>query len=197
MTCASCALKIETKLKNLDGVDSSVVNFANEEATVEYDSVKTGYDKFNKAIRDLGYKATLAKIDIKIVEKLSEEDFNSLVKEVNTIDGIYEVRGNFTALKLFIEFNELQIDENKVYSKIKQLGYNIEKAAGAIDKEIEKHKNEMRYRLRILITSLIFTFIITPISWFVAETFARNVLLLFLALGNYSFAGSFFCNRCL
>jgi len=192
MTCASCALKIETKLQNLDGVDSSVVNFANEEATVEYDSVKTGYDQFNKAIRDLGYKATLAKIDIKIVEKLSEENFNNLVKEVNKIEGIYEVRGNFTALKLFIEFNELQIDENKVYSKIKQFGYNIEKAAGAIDKEIEKHKNEMRTRLRILITSLIFTFIIVPISWFVVDSLARNILLFFLALGNYSFAGSFF-----
>ena len=30
MTCASCALKIETKLKILDGVSSSTVNFANE-----------------------------------------------------------------------------------------------------------------------------------------------------------------------
>ena len=44
MTCASCALKIETKLKNLDGVSSSVVNFANEEATLEFDSTKINYN---------------------------------------------------------------------------------------------------------------------------------------------------------
>ena len=192
MTCASCALKIETKLKNLSGVSSSVVNFANEEATVEYNSSITGYEDFNKAIRNLGYKSTLAKIDIKVISLLSEEDFNNLVNSIKNINGINDVRGNYNAKKLFLEFNELQIDESKIYSNVNKLGYKIEKAAGAIDKEIEKHKNEMRYRLRILTISLIFTFIITPISWFVAESFFRNLLLLFLALGNYSIAGSFF-----
>ena len=192
MTCASCALKIETKLKNLSGVSSSVVNFANEEATVEYDSKITGYDDFNKAIRNLGYKSTLAKIDIKVINVLSEEDFNNLVNSIKNINGVNDVRGNYNAQKLFLEFNELQIDESKIFLNIKQLGYKIEKAAGAIDKEIEKHKKEMRYRLRILTISLIFTFIITPISWFVAESSFRNLLLLFLALGDYSIAGSFF-----
>ncbi|MCK4687805.1 MAG: heavy metal translocating P-type ATPase, partial [Candidatus Lokiarchaeota archaeon] len=192
MTCASCALKIETKLKNLSGVSSSVVNFANEEATVEYDSKITGYDDFNKAIRNLGYKSTLAKIDIKVISVLSEKDFNNLVNSIKNINGVNDVRGNYNAQKLFLEFNELQIDESKIFLNIKQLGYKIEKAAGAIDKEIEKHKKEMRYRLRILTISLIFTFIITPISWFVAESSFRNLLLLFLALGDYSIAGSFF-----
>ena len=192
MTCASCALKIETKLKNLSGVSSSVVNFANEEATVEYNSSITGYEDFNKAIRNLGYKSTLAKIDIKVISLVSEEDFNNLVNFIKNINGVNDVRGNYNAKKLFLEFNELQIDESKIYSNVNKLGYKIEKAARAIDKEIEKHKNEMRYRLRILTISLIFTFIITPISWFVAESFFRNLLLLFLALGNYSIAGSFF-----
>ena len=66
MTCANCALKIETKLNNLDGVNTAVVNFANEEATVEYDPNNTNFNDFKKAIRDLGYKASLAKIDLKI-----------------------------------------------------------------------------------------------------------------------------------
>ena len=64
MTCASCALKIENRLRDLDGVNSSVVNFANEEATVEYNSKTTDYSNFNQAIKDLGYKASLSKIDI-------------------------------------------------------------------------------------------------------------------------------------
>ena len=71
MTCASCALKIENKLAGLDGVRTSVVNFANEEAYVEYDSQKADYLTFNNAIRDLGYKASLAKIDLKITDSLS------------------------------------------------------------------------------------------------------------------------------
>ena len=78
MTCANCALKIETKLRGMNGVSSSVVNFANEEATVEYNPNTTNYNDFNKAIKDLGYKASLEKIDIRVVEDLSEEKFNDL-----------------------------------------------------------------------------------------------------------------------
>ena len=50
MTCASCALKIENKLKSLAGVDSSTVNFANEEATVEYNPDKVNFSKFRRAM---------------------------------------------------------------------------------------------------------------------------------------------------
>jgi len=192
MTCASCALKIETKLKNLEGVSSSAVNFANEEATVEFNSTKTNYNEFNKAIKDLGYKASLAKIDFEVIDLISEQEFNNVLKKVSEIEGIYDVRGNFATSKLFIEFNELKLDQSKIYSTVKQIGYKIEKAAGAIDKEIEKHKKEMQYRLRILLIALAFALVITPISWFVPTSFIRNVFLFFLATADYGIAGSFF-----
>ncbi len=192
MTCANCALKIENKLSNLDGVKNAVVNFANEEAVVEYDPKTTNFINFKEAIRDLGYKASLAKIDIKVVDKLTENEFESYISSIKGINGIHDVRENFKASKMFIEFNELVLDENEVYSKVKKLGYNIEKSAGAMDLEIIKHKKEMRYRLRIMVISLIFSLIIAPISWFVAESFERNLLLFFLATANYIISGSFF-----
>ncbi|MHA1293547.1 MAG: heavy metal translocating P-type ATPase [Promethearchaeota archaeon] len=192
MTCASCAYKIETKLKNLDGVKLSTVNFANEEATVEYNPKITDYKDFNKAINDLGYKASLSKIDLKVMDKLTEIQFNELIEKIKLIKGVYNVRGNFYAQKLFIEFNELEVDENAIYLKVKQIGYNIEKAASSLDKEIESHQKEMRYRFRILIISAIFSLIIAPISWFVPASFERNLILTFLALANYFIAGSFF-----
>jgi len=192
MTCASCALKIETKLKNLSGVNSSVVNFANEEATVVFNPDITSYNNFNNAIKDLGYKASLTKVDIKVAEALSEDKFNNLAREIKKITGIHNVRGNYTALKIFIEFNELALDENGVYSRIKKLGVKVEKAAGAIDKDIEEHKKEMSYRFKILSISLVFSFIITPTAWFVPESFERNLFLFFLAIGNYSICSSFF-----
>lgn len=192
MTCASCALKIETKLKNLEGVDSSAVNFANEEATVEYDPSRANYNTFNRAISDLGYKASLSKVDFEVVDSISEEQFDQLVQDAKSIDGINSVRGNYTAKKLFIEFNELKHDENEVYSIIKDLGFNIRKTAGSMDKDIQAHKEELRYRLRILVISIIFTFIITPISWLVDPSFLRNLILFFLTTPNYIIAGSFF-----
>jgi Cu+-exporting ATPase len=192
MTCANCALKIETKLNNLEGVSTAVVNFANEEASVEYDPDTTDFNDFKEAIRDLGYKASLSKIDIKVVDKISEEDFKELINDIKNINGVYDIRGNYKASKMFIEFNESMIDENRVYSKIKQYGYNIEKSAGVMDTEIIKHKKEMRYRLRIMLISLVFSLIITPISWFIIDSFERNLLIFFLAAANYIISGSFF-----
>ncbi|MFX0030302.1 MAG: heavy metal translocating P-type ATPase [Candidatus Hermodarchaeota archaeon] len=192
MTCANCALKIETKLNSLKGVNSAVVNFANEEATVEYNPTMTDFNNFKEAIRDLGYKASLAKIDVKVVDELSENEFENLVNNIKKIDGIHDVRGNFKASKMFVEFNELLLDENGVYSKIKLLGFNIEKSAGAMDMEIIAHKKEMSYRLRIMVISSIFSLVIAPISWFVVESFERNLLLFFLASANYIISGSFF-----
>jgi len=192
MTCASCALKIETKLKNLEGVGRSTVNFANEEATVEYDPSQTDFNTFNRAISDLGYKASLSKVDFEVVDPISEREFEQLVSDSKRIEGINDVRGNYKAKKLFVEFNELKHDENDIYSLIKDLGFNIRKSAGAMDKQIQEHKEELRYRLRILIISLIFTFIITPISWLVDPSFPRNLILFFLTTPNYIIAGSFF-----
>ncbi|MFX1393609.1 MAG: heavy metal translocating P-type ATPase [Promethearchaeota archaeon] len=192
MTCASCALKIETKLKGLEGVNSSVVNFANEEATVEYNPKIVNYNNFNSAIRNLGYKASLAKMDLKIVDTIPKDDFNLLENKIKQINGIQNIRSNFEARKFFIEFNELKLSENEIFSLVKNFGYKIEKVAGAIDKEIEQHRKEMRFRLILLIISLTFAAIITPINFVVPPSFTRNLILTILATFNFAISGSFF-----
>jgi len=192
MTCANCALKIENKLGSLEGVKKAVVNFANEEATVEYDPNTTNYNTMQAAVKDLGYSASLARVELKVIDELSEGSFESLINEILKIKGIHDIRGNFKASKLFIGFNELTIDETGVYSKVKKLGYNIEKTAGTMDLEILQHKKEMRYRLRIMSISLVFSLIIAPTSWIVQGSFERNLLLFFLAIANYVICGSFF-----
>ncbi len=192
MTCASCALKIETKLKGLDGVRSSVVNFANEEATVEYNPKVANYQIFDSAIRNLGYKASLAKMDLKVIDELSKNEFNELESEIRKINGIQNVRSNFEARKFFIEFNELKLTENEIYTLSKNFGYKIEKVAGAVDKEIEQHKKEMRYRLIILIISIAFAAIIAPVNFLVPISYARNLFLAIISTANFGLSGSFF-----
>lgn len=56
MTCASCANRIERKLNKLDGV-SATVNYATEQAHVEFDESVTP-DDLIEAVRAAGYDAT-------------------------------------------------------------------------------------------------------------------------------------------
>ncbi len=54
MHCASCAINIEKELIKLPGVDQAVVNFANEEATVEFDSGKVKEADLAQVIQQVG-----------------------------------------------------------------------------------------------------------------------------------------------
>ncbi|OHD17255.1 MAG: copper-translocating P-type ATPase [Spirochaetes bacterium GWB1_27_13] len=75
MTCASCAIHIEKALNKIPEVKASV-NFAKEEANVEYDSLKTTTKDLIKAVSNAGYKAKLKK------DENIDEDKKSKEKEI-------------------------------------------------------------------------------------------------------------------
>jgi P-type Cu+ transporter len=58
MTCASCAARIERKLNKLEGVQAAV-NYATEEATVNYDPRRVAVDDLIRAVEAAGYRAAL------------------------------------------------------------------------------------------------------------------------------------------
>ncbi len=58
MTCASCANRIERKLNKLEGVEATV-NYATEQASVEFDAAKVGPQDLLGAVEAAGYAAKL------------------------------------------------------------------------------------------------------------------------------------------
>jgi len=55
MTCAACAVSVESMLKSVEGVKDAGVNFANQDAWVEYDSSITSPEKFQQTVQSIGY----------------------------------------------------------------------------------------------------------------------------------------------
>jgi len=55
MTCASCAVSVESMLKHQKGVIDAAVNYTNASAKVEYDSDVASLDDFKKAMQAIGY----------------------------------------------------------------------------------------------------------------------------------------------
>lgn len=66
MTCAACAISIESMLKSVDGVEDAGVNFANQDAWVAYNPEITGPEKFKATVQSIGY-------DIIIIEDRKTE----------------------------------------------------------------------------------------------------------------------------
>ncbi|WP_417602352.1 heavy metal translocating P-type ATPase [Owenweeksia hongkongensis] len=63
MSCASCAVSVETMLKSTDGVKDAGVNFANSTAFAEYDSDKVSTSELQSAIQSIGYNLIIESED--------------------------------------------------------------------------------------------------------------------------------------
>jgi len=61
MHCASCASKIEKAVQAVPGVASAAVNFASEQARIDFDASLTSIDQLLQTVVRVGYKARLPK----------------------------------------------------------------------------------------------------------------------------------------
>lgn len=71
MTCAACAISIESYLKPLVGIEKVVVNYPNQLVAIEYNSELITIHHIEKKVKEIGYSLLLG--DIKEVEKKFEE----------------------------------------------------------------------------------------------------------------------------
>lgn len=55
MSCAGCAMSVETMLKSVEGVTDAGVNFANQTAWAQYDPQAATPQKLQEVIRSIGY----------------------------------------------------------------------------------------------------------------------------------------------
>lgn len=81
MTCAACAVSVESMLKSAKGVKDAGVNFANQSAWVEYDeSVATPAD-LQSAVRSIGYDLV---VDVEDPQAVKEAAQGKQYEEVKT-----------------------------------------------------------------------------------------------------------------
>jgi P-type Cu2+ transporter len=70
MTCAACAVSVESILRSVNGVADAGVNFANQEAWVQYDPMQINPSHIQDAVRSIGYDLI---IDQSNATKLKED----------------------------------------------------------------------------------------------------------------------------
>ena len=70
MTCAACAVSVESMLKSSAGVKDAGVNFANQTAWAEYDEKETSPLELQKTVRSIGYDIL---VDVENPSEVQEE----------------------------------------------------------------------------------------------------------------------------
>lgn len=81
MTCAACAVSVESMLRSVDGVQEVAVNFANKSATVKYDSAKTDAPTLRKTVQSIGYDLIIEENNREqLVEDAADKRYRALKK---------------------------------------------------------------------------------------------------------------------
>lgn len=81
MSCASCAVSVESMLKSTQGVKDAGVNFANSTAFVEYDDEKVDPKQLQSAIQSIGYNIIIESQDpYADQEKMQQEEYKKVKK---------------------------------------------------------------------------------------------------------------------
>ncbi|MBE3557263.1 MAG: heavy metal translocating P-type ATPase [Firmicutes bacterium] len=92
MTCASCALRIEKGMKQLDGVQSVNVNFGTEKATIAYDPTRIPPDRFVEKIQDIGYRAVTDSVRLRLEEDVQDDTARSAATRLQDLTGVVRAR---------------------------------------------------------------------------------------------------------
>jgi Cu2+-exporting ATPase len=79
MSCAACAVSVESMLKSTAGVKDAAVNFANQTAWVEYEEAAVKPADLQNAVRSIGYDLV---VDVEHPEEIQEKAQQEHLKEI-------------------------------------------------------------------------------------------------------------------
>ncbi|MBL7856314.1 MAG: copper-translocating P-type ATPase [Cyclobacteriaceae bacterium] len=80
MSCAACAVSVESMLRTVPGVKNAIVNYANQTASVEYDNTLTSPAALQHAVRSIGYDLVVDVEDPQAVQEESQQKHYDEVK---------------------------------------------------------------------------------------------------------------------
>jgi Cu2+-exporting ATPase len=81
MSCAACAVSVESMLKTTPGVSDAGVNYANQQAWVEFDPKTVTPQALQNAIRSIGYDLIIDAEDPQAVQaEAQQRQYESLKK---------------------------------------------------------------------------------------------------------------------
>lgn len=81
MTCAACAVSVESMLKSVEGVKDAGVNFANQDAWVEFNPAVASPELLRDTVRSIGYDLLIEKDNQQETKEARQEEQYAAIKK--------------------------------------------------------------------------------------------------------------------
>lgn len=81
MTCAACAVSVESMLKSADGVSDAGVNFANQTAWVQYNPAIATKKDLQNTVRAIGYDLVIDAENADEIKEVASRNYYEAIKQ--------------------------------------------------------------------------------------------------------------------
>ncbi|MBU2226581.1 MAG: heavy metal translocating P-type ATPase [Proteobacteria bacterium] len=160
MTCANCAANIERGLKKLKDIDHAAVNFAAEQAAVQFDPRKLRLRDVVENIRASGYSVATAKVELPITGMTCANCAMNIERALNRdVPGVLSASVNFASERATVEFVESVSNLDDIISAVEKAGYGAippEDGAAGEDAEQAARNAEIRDQTRKFAVGVVF-----------------------------------------
>jgi P-type Cu+ transporter len=146
MSCASCAITVEKSLKDVKGVQSALVNFANQKAHVVYDTHQIKSPILVNAVESAGYQVGGAKIRIGIKNMSCASCVDKIEKTLQKTAGILKASVNLGNEEAHIDYLPELINKNEIKDVIEKVGYQTVVVGDELAEDTEQLQREREYK---------------------------------------------------
>ncbi|WP_101297820.1 heavy metal translocating P-type ATPase [Halegenticoccus soli] len=123
MSCANCSSTVAEAVERLDGVEAANVNFATDEATVEYDRDRVTLAEIYDAIEASGYEPVSDAVSVGIADMTCANCASTVEDAVGSLPGVLRVDANFATDEATVEYAPTVADRDAIYDAIEAAGY--------------------------------------------------------------------------
>jgi P-type Cu+ transporter len=161
MTCANCAANIERGLKKLEGVQTTSVNFAAEQAVVVFDPKQLHVKDVVQNIQGSGYTVATATTEFPVTGMTCANCVANIERTLNKkVPGIVQASVNFATERVSVEYVPGVSGIDDIVSAIEKAGYGAilpDDTMEAEDAEQTARRAEIKDQTRKFIVGVVFS----------------------------------------
>ncbi|NLK00313.1 MAG: copper-translocating P-type ATPase [Clostridia bacterium] len=175
MSCASCAQRLEKKVKSLEGISEGTVNFATEKISVDYNSRLSGLGQLVDTIEDAGFSVETESVQFKVLNMSCASCAQRIEKKLSSLDGVLSAVVNFAGEQVAVDYIPGPVNTSLIEETIKGLGFDTAPLDDHFQEgaQEEEKMDEMELKKRLFIFSAVLTLPLSAIMFL--EMFSLHI----------------------
>jgi len=155
MTCTTCAATIEKGLAETAGIEQAKVNFAQEKASIEYDSTKVSLARIKDTISRLGYGTATRKSIFPVVGMTCASCVARVEQALSSVSGVITANVNLASEKATVEYIE-GTEFAELRRAVEDAGYELRSEAETLEDVTTAAQREIkRVRNRVIFAAVL------------------------------------------